>query len=262
MLLVFPLAILFSWIWGCEQKPTAPIVNNNNDISTIDNYFPLVTGKTSVYVTTHSGVDPNIVTREKFVFGDAVEGSDECLYSWIRTNLAYSSISDTSYFYRNENALYFYENAGSEPEKILEEPIEVGKSWERFTNPGADSNNLFLYLLENANSKYYENHPVIEENKDSLPEIYGFAAGRVFPTVGSGTMTIVAIEDVELENGLRFENCIKINIQGGTYANYYWYAKDQGLIKYVIGVDESLATSSTPDGIIVGEIGSAGKVFF
>jgi len=81
------LPVLFFWLWGCEQKLTAPINQSDNSAPTIEDYFPLSTGKSAVYITTNSGYEPDIITRDKFVMGESVEESGSSLYSWVKTSL-------------------------------------------------------------------------------------------------------------------------------------------------------------------------------
>ncbi len=258
---LFLLAIALG-IWGCEQKMSAPIINSGEYTPTIDDYFPLSTGKTTIIVSTNTGYEPDIIERDMFECGEGIDHETQSVYSWICTNLAYPSISDTSYFYLTETALFFYETADSYPEKILEEPLEVGKTWQRFESPTAGSDNLLTYLLDSLAIKYFEDDEVIEEDKDDLPDDYGGTAGKIYPTFGSGLMTIVAIENVELNNGRIFTDCIKIQNESGDYNNYYWYAKNYGLVKYIIGATtESLVTANTPEGIIVGEFTTGGNLF-
>ena len=148
-------------LWGCEQKMSAPIINSGEYMPTIEDYFPLSAGKTTIIVSTNTGHEPNIIRREHFECGEGVERDNQSVYPWIHTNLAYPSISDTAYFYLTETALYFYETADTPPEKILEEPLEVGKTWQRFDSPTADADNLFTYLLDSLSTKYIEDLVVI-----------------------------------------------------------------------------------------------------
>lgn len=249
-------------LWGCENRMSAPIINSGVYTPSIDDYFPLSAGRTTKIVSTNSGYEPNVVITEQFECGEGVERDNQSVFLWIRTNLAYSSVSDTSFFYLTESVLYFYETAESSPEKILEEPLEVGQTWHRFESSLAGSNNLLSYLIDSLETKIINDGNEIDENKDGLPDIDGFSNGKIYPTVGSGLMTIVAIEDVTLENGRVFADCIKVHNQSGHFDNYYWYAKDYGLVKYILGsTDESLAAANTPDGLIIGEYDTSANVF-
>ncbi|MCP4705573.1 MAG: hypothetical protein GY865_13315 [candidate division Zixibacteria bacterium] len=249
-------------LWGCEKKMSAPIIYSSEYTPTIDDYFPLSAGKTSNIISTNSGYEPSIITREIFECGEGVTQNNQSIYPWIHKNLAYSSIVDTSYFYQTETALYFYETADSEPETILKEPLEVGQSWQRFQNLAASSSNSFSTLFDSLLAKFAQDSGIEEEDKFNPPDDNGFPAGKIYPTSGSSLMTIVAIENVEFENGQVFVDCIKLKNDNGDYTNYYWYAKNYGLVKYVIGSTiQSLAVSEIPDGLIIGEYNSGHIVF-
>jgi len=249
-------------LWGCEKKMSAPIINSGEYTPTIEDYFPLSAGKTTKIVSTNTGFEPNIVIRDKFECGEGIVLESQSIYPWIHTDLAYSAIVDTSYIYLTESSLYFYETSDSDPEKILEEPIEVGNTWQRFGSYTVEADNLYNNILDSLLIKEAGEAGVIEENKDNLPDDNGFFSGKIYPTTGSGLMTIVAIEDVQMDDGSIYQDCIKIQNESGDYINYYWYAKNYGLIKYIIGATtESLATAATPDGIIVGEYDTGANVF-
>lgn len=250
-------------LWGCEQKMSAPIINNSGEYTPgIDDYFPLSAGKTTRIISTNTGYEPYIIKREQFECGEGIELENQSVYSWIHTNLAYSSISDTSYFHRTETTLYFYETADSEPEIILEEPLEVGQTWQRFGDPTAGSDNLFTTMLEILTSKHIDDVEIILDDKDDFPDENGFSTGKIYPTSGSSLMTIVAVEDVALDDGRVFADCIKVRNERGEDFNYYWYAPNYGLIKYVIGAStESLALAEIPDGLIIGEYATGSNLF-
>lgn len=253
------LLALLPFIWGCEKRTIAPAVSNPEESYNIEDYFPLSTGRSVVYVSTYSSYEPEIISREQFVVGDGIEEDNQRSYAWIHTNLDYSLISDTSFFYQIGNALFYYENADALPEKILEGPLEIGHSWERqvYPDPG-DENNLFELLLENSFTKYVEPDVAVDYDKEGRPDDYESPVGKIFPVIGSSIMTIAAVEDLELENGLFFADCIKVQNQAGEYVNYYWYARGYGLVRYIIGAtNETLTTASLPDGEIIGELNSA-----
>ncbi len=258
---LFLMAIVLG-LWGCEKKMSAPIINSSEYTPTIEDYFPLSAGKTTKIVSINTGYEPNIIIREQFECGEGVDLENQSIYPWIYTNLDYSSVVDTSYFYLTESALYFYETADSDPEKILEEPLEVGQTWQRFGSSTADANNLYNNILDSLLSKETGDTEIIQENKGNLPDDNGFFSGKIYPTSGSGLMTIVAIENVQLENGNLYRDCIKVQNERGDNTNYYWYAKNYGLIKYIIGATiESLALDNTLDGIIVGEYDTGDNIF-
>lgn len=254
----FLILAVVAWICGCEQRMSVAPAEDVNNTAAIEDYFPLSTGKTSLYISTNSGYDPVIITKDKFVIGQGIEEGDQYSYAWIHTDLDYQLITDTSYFYQTGDALYYYETADSDPEIILKAPLEVGNSWLRYSITSFDEdNNLFELLLESQGTKYTEPEIYEEDEKGDLPDIYDGNAGKIFPMIGSGLMTIAAIEDVDLENGLHFDDCIKVQNQAGDYMNYYWYAREHGLVRYVIGAStESLSTEELTDGEIVGELNS------
>jgi len=250
---------LMIWIVGCEIDSDRSLTGVAEEPSALEEYFPFEVGKSVVITSVNSSVTPSITSRDRYTIGDGLERSGQCSYSWIHTNLDYPSISDTGYFYQNGEAIYFYEHADSTPEKIFALPAEVGTSWFREDISDIElDDNLLEVLLGSLEDKYGEQEEYQGGGKYVDPydgSINGGMAGKIFPTVGSGYMTIVAIEDVVLDNGHTFTDCIKISNQAGNYINYYWYAKEYGLIKYIIGAtSETLASAEIPDGKIVAEL--------
>ena len=251
------------WVNGCEVESSETLTGVVEEPSALEEYFPFEAGKSIVIASVNSSVTPNITSLERYTIGDGLERSGQRSYSWIHTNLNYPLISDTGYFYQNGDAIYFYEHPDATPEKIFELPLTVGNSWYRedISDINLDDN-LLEALLEQKEDKYGEQEELRDDGKYTDPNdegtlINGGPVGRIFPTVGSSYMTIVAVEDIVLNNGLTFNDCIKISNQAGQYTNYYWYAKGYGLIKYIIGAtSETLASSSLPDGEIVAELNS------
>lgn len=248
-----------AFIVGCDGS-SAPVVSEPASESTdVESYFPLEAGK--IFEFTVSNEVTDIDSRDRYTIGEGVRDDDGVSYQWIHTNLDYPSVSDTGYFIQTSSALYYYENSTADPEIVLTAPFKVGESWQRRSRSRVGQN-LIDSILANYGTREEENSGGDSGQKDDeeIPteddgETFG-GAGKNFPLLASSYMSIVAIEDVTLANGQEFEDCLKIEGSVGSgYTNYYWYAEDYGLIKYIIGATaQSLTAGETPDGQIVGEL--------
>jgi len=123
---------------------------------------------------------------------------------------------------------------------VLEAPLTVGRSWLRFTpvdvNQGQD--NLLDILTGNDGAKTDD------------ANTGGLIATKSFPTIGANYFIISALEEIYLDNGNSYQNCIRVENQSNGFTNYYWYAPGVGLVRDVINA----TPESFPSGEIVGEI--------
>jgi len=254
------LAALFAII-GCDGT-NAPVVSQPaEETSEIEQYFPLSTGKVLNFTVTNEVTD--IDTRDRYIVGESVTDGDNTSFLWIHNDLAHPNYADTGYFVQTSDAVYYYEDADADPELILQAPFKVGNSWQRH-NRVREGQNLVDSLIGHIENKYgrYEDNGEDQGYKDVDGESAGdndgditFGAGKNFPLLASGYLTISAIEDLELANGYVIEDCIKIESQAGSqYTNIYWYAKDFGLVKYILGATEESLSASVPAGQVVGEL--------
>jgi len=246
---------------GCDGT-NAPVVSQPaEEVPEIEQYFPLSTGKVLNFTVTNevTGID----SKERYIVGEGISDGEDVSYQWIHFDLAYPGLADTGYFVQTSTALFYYEGADADPELILQAPFKVGQAWQRHNQTRAGQN-LVDSLIGHLENKYGGNGDTDEEqgykdiDGDNAGDNNGyisFGAGKNFPLLASGYMTVTAIEDVELASGYIVKDCIKIESQAGSqYKNIYWYAEDLGLIKYILGATEESLTAGVPSGQIVGQL--------
>lgn len=197
-------------------------------------YFPLDEGFSSTYqITASNGLTSMIsysVAKEiDFQGGKAIP--------WVSSQ---NGQKDTSYFVLSGNSLVFYNKKKSEPEVILELPLKVGNSWDRYDTP------------ESGDNGDGENGGL----KDSTNGGASLAAS--FLIDGSPLMTVDRVESIELSNGRYYSGVYRVsNYAGGNSSNYFWYAPGVGMIKYVLGS----VNSDNPSGSINAELIYYGSSF-
>ena len=230
---------------GCSDSSSTISESDQpqSTVSQLEQYFPLSTGRTLQYAVSNSETGKD--THERYVIGQGVSQNGHSGYIWIHTDLNYPDLSDTSYFYSDGTALYYYENPDARPEKILETPLETGRQWQRFEiNPReAEEGTNLIYIL--TDGKYKNDEP-----DDARPIDYLYGA-KSFPTLGSATMTVRGFEDIVLDNGQVIRDCCRIENSAGDYYNNYWYAPGVGLVKYIIGATEEELSSGTVAGELI-----------
>lgn len=243
-------AAIFLWI-GCSDSPSTTVASEESEPD-ISQYFPLKAGNSLQYVETNNATGDT--SYFWYTVGDAVNIGGCVIYPWLRKNVDYSFVVDTGYLCVEGNALYYFDSDYDTPEKLLETPLEVGNSWRRFeaSQFQIEGNNLIDYVIDNQQIKNYDEGYSGEYGYGGDdPDIYtGNGAAKNFPTFGFNYLEISAIEDIKLDNGNSFTNCLKVENGSGTGSNYYWYAPQVGLVRYIIGVD----SQTSPDGDIAGEI--------
>jgi hypothetical protein len=257
--------IVMAWLYACSDRSDIIRTSSSDpEPQSIEQFFPLVLGKSSEFTISENGAES--ISREKYTIGNGVEENSRQLHEWIHTYEDHPNFADTGYFYLTPTTLYFYEDASATPEKILEAPLEVGKSWQRYDREYLTDYDIsdLINALVNAGGLNYDDLTNKDDNgrigvevKNDIPndDITGLVLGKGYPTTTSNYMTITAIEDIELENGYQFENCIRVESQNGSqYTNYYWYASGFGLVKYIIGGTEESLLAGDDDSGVVGEI--------
>lgn len=230
--------LCLAWV-GCSDT-TDEIVSSGVQPSTtseIEMYFPLSRGFTTTYEVTfgdgHSELVGYEVGREvPFLQGTATE--------WlVRRN---GSIADTNYFVISGSALYFFEHKGAAPERVLQLPLDPGRSWDRYAQADVD-------IVFNGDTTSGGNGDEIDpSDKDDLGLGYddlefdttgsgsGLDLGRSFPTIGSAEVAVETVERVTTRTGEVYSGAVRLRTSGsGDKSNYYWYVPGIGLTKYVLG---------------------------
>ncbi|UCD93904.1 MAG: hypothetical protein JSU69_09040 [Candidatus Zixiibacteriota bacterium] len=242
VLTFFAAAATVILLWaGCSETPTdnSAIADTTPDISS---YFPLNPGSSLQYMETSNVFGQTSYYR--CTIGEGVNVGGYTVYEWTRQNVHYPLSVDTGYLFSENDGLYYFESSNTIPEKLLESPLEVGNSWLRF-DPSQnllDADDIIAITTESNNIK------PADDAQDSLPS--GGQITKTYPTIGSNYFEISAIEDIDLDNGNTFEDCLKVENQINDASNYYWYARGVGLVRYVVGVDPD----NYPNGELVGEI--------
>jgi hypothetical protein len=244
-------------IAGCSEEIRLVAVDDD-ETSTVQKYFPLASGSITDYV-----IEDNLNEISShyrcFVGGSAlIDG--RVAVSWISHFADHPSVRDTGYFYVSGDAVYYYEDDQAAAEKILETPFEVGHSWERF-EPAAseelDTNNI-IYIVNDNNFIHKGDTSAVDdgdENDAGDDAIQSIIPRKNYPTAGDNYFVISAIEDIRLDNGAVYENCLRVQNSCGDYFNYYWYAPGAGLVKFV----NNVKADDYPEGKVKGEISSGPK---
>ncbi len=246
---------------GCDGT-NAPVVSQPaEEPSEIEQYFPLTTGKVANFEVTNevTGLD----SKDRYIVGEGISDGNDVSYLWIHTNLDFPNQPDTGYFVQTSTGLYYYEDASADPELILQAPFKVGQSWQRH-NANRVGQNLVDSLIGHLENKYGGGGSTGDEDNgykdidgDNIGDNDGTVIsgmGKNYPLQASGYLTITAIEDLEMANGYVLEDCIKVESQAGSqYTNIYWYAKNLGLVKYILGATEETLSTEAPSGQVVGQ---------
>jgi hypothetical protein len=223
-------------VYSCSDNVNS---YTSNAQPSLGQYFPLTAGKNMIFTVTNNW--SHTISRNLHTIGTPVQIDGKSIFPWTQQNIQYPQFKDTGYFYVDGNSLYYFDGAGAAPEKVLEAPLTVGRSWLRFTpvnvNQGLD--NLLDILTGNNGGK-------ASDSSDTG----GLTATKSFPTIGANYFIIGAIEEINLDNGNSYQNCIRVENQSNGFTNYYWYAPGVGLVRYVINA----TPNSYPGGEIVGEI--------
>ncbi len=213
---------------GCGKEEI--IINSSsgsNVNSGVTNYFPLESGYVTKFaVRTASG--------ETWVDNYSIGGDEQVQTIMATARFKYGAAPiDTGYYYATNNALYFYAHRSAEPEKLLELPLAVGQSWERFPTSGSGGGG--------TGPDTSDGEPLLSSNN--------------FPSAGSNLITVRGIETITLSNGFVFSGVVKLSTSGSVAnsgdENLYWFAPGVGLVKYVLGASGTL---STAEGQVVGEL--------
>jgi hypothetical protein len=248
-------------IWsGCTKSPTSMESSNDITSANITTYFPLTSGSNLDFRVIDNTT--NDTTRQRYTIGDRLNySSSQVVLTWISFNIDQPFHVDTGYFCLDDDVLYYYDNLYKRPEVILSKPFTVGKTWQRYsTSKGLlDSNSVIGINGDNYYIKYNDSSLLGGDNNsngyqnpfntDTNPNNDNGRTYKNFPSSGNNSFEILDIGDITLNNGVSYSNCIKIGNENGEYKNYYWYAPNVGLVKYVIADDND----TYPNGRIEGE---------
>lgn len=241
---------------SCSENKYALIPGGS--VSDVGVYFPTGDGYTSVYEVSYSNGSQTTFTSE---IGRTVTVQGYEAVEWY----AYDGTDvDTSYFAETDDALYYFSSRNAAPEKVLSLPLTAGHAWSRFDtyivdrdidtdndgdNDDYDDYNGLKGGLEDPDEPGGPKDTVIsvDSGNDDEPVFVSF------PTNGSNTMVVVAIEDLTLANGQRFSGAVKLSNSGSSGTNYYWFAQGVGLVRYVFGGDQTGLTGAT-----IGEVATYG----
>jgi len=228
---------------GCSEDSTLYSGGGSAE-DDVSFYFPLQTGKAVDFVIKDQANQNQL--RERFLIGNPVTLIGQQGYRWLSYDLSYPTYVDTGFMQIRNNALYYYDTPFSLPEKLLEAPVEVGRYWLRFDPTELSLGDTNNYIDDLGDGQKDEDTTTFPGGNNHS----GGIVGKNYPTFGSNYFMITAIEDIQLEDGNIYRNCVCVENRSGSMVNRYWYAPGAGLVKYSID-----ATSVTyPGGQIVGEI--------
>ncbi len=220
------------WL-GCSSDTIVTYVDggqsSGNSVSDASVYFPTTEG----YVTRYSIHNTDGTSDQiSFTMGKVVDVKGQPAHIWVASK---NHLTDSSYICVTSDAVYFYDNASSTGEKILQLPLQVGHYWTRFPESGT-----YTY-----GDDYTD---IITGENDSS----GSGLKKLYPSEGSSTMVVEKVEEIKLENGAYYSNAVRISneaVESGM-KNYYWFVPKIGLVRYVLGTPEGNYSS----GDVVGEL--------
>jgi len=233
------LCILCIAMMGCTTGPSSSVSSESTDVNDINTYFPVAEGYRTVYEVTSGDTTTETVT---FEVGPEVQFGLSRAHEWIITDG--SGDIRLSYLLVQDNAVYYYANVRTMPEKILSLPLSPGSTWDRFTP---------IDVTDTGPVVTYTDGGSLYEKLGGNDTHFGtdMSLQKTFPSVGANEVAVDAVEDIGLQSGVTYSGAIRLKIAGpvGKY-NYYWFAPDVGLTRYVIGASEDNYT----DGDVVGEL--------
>ncbi len=251
-LAVLVILVLVYWSWnGCSDNTSTTSGNYPVELDDVAKYFPIATGICLRYMEINNATGDTAYLR--YGIGSPSLGANE-VYPWYKNNSEYSYFSDTGYVYAAGNSVYYFEQAGDMHEKLLEAPFKIGKTWLRFNT--SQVNNLgdsSFYWADDGNDDYWKyggGNAGYGDSDDEEADDNDGSAAKSYPTVGANYFTLTNIENITLDNGNYFKDCLRIENNIAGRSNIYWYAPGTGLVKYVLGKDNI----TYPEGEIMGEI--------
>ena len=218
-----------------DSVTVAPIDSATTNTSAATTYFPLDEGYTSIYsIKGTDGISHTVTFR----VGDEIQTLDGSVIEWIsndpRTGL------DTGFFQVTSTAIFYRESITSAPEKIIQLPLIVGQTWDRF-----DDSDVKI----TADFESFEDVLVEGIKSDFVPDTADISiagAQKNLPIIGEAIMTVEEADALHLNNGDYYTAAYRVSTEtSGVLTNYYWFVPGVGLVKYVIGAtDDNPANGS------------------
>ena len=239
-------------IVGCSENDVIVADIADSPAGTaLNTYFPISDGYTTTYRVTSNGVS-ELISFE--VDGRAAAPHNDM---WQFVAELPSGVRDTSYLRVTSQAVYHYDGLQGDPETILQAPLSIGHSWNRFGENSPESEVVYDSVnisLGNLDALLKGNGTVKELNGTDGSDYQPYddwLAAKVFPTQGRLQIRVQAQEQLNLSNGRHYSYVLRLsNVQQDGRSNYYWYAPGVGLVRYVLGA----TVTSYPDGDVVGEL--------
>lgn len=236
--------ILMIGLVSCSDDTVEIVTSSggvNNPSNSVTVYFPILENYTTVYEVTNQNSSSHL---NRFKVGREVSFLDSKAWEWFSYDE--QGRVDTGFLQVKSSSIDYYESANSDPERILQYPLTVGSSWQINDALATDiKGDGFAEIL-------------IEEIK-AEPDTSGIidkGSNKNIPIVGSATMTVVEINEVQLKSGkIYFTSYHVTNQVSATKTNHFWFVPGIGLVKYVLNSTEA----SYPSGEVVGELISYGQ---
>jgi hypothetical protein len=229
LVIVAVVVLSLGWV-GCSdnKSTTTTFTDSNSNAGTIKYYFPVSEGQVSTYQIRNGDGTTHQVTLQ---VGPETQFNGQTASIWLVNN--HSGLIDTSYSVVTSSAVYFYENAHSDPELILQLPLQPGSAWSRFGYTNIETG-----------------YGTTDTTTAVIDTTQGRPNAKVFPTEGSDILTVDKVESVTLSDGNVYSSAVRVsNAAANGTTNYYWYVPGIGLTKYVLG-----ATDAYPNGQTMGEL--------
>ncbi len=226
---ILAVVLCFGWV-GCSNETTSTLDSTGlASTGQLNSYFPSNQGRVSTFQVRQADGTTELITMTAEA---RTSLANRPATMWLVKHG--NNAPDTSYSVVTDSAVFFYENAGATPEKVLELPLQPGNTWDRYAyidiNTGIDSGNG-------------GNGP------DTLQGTDGGMRGinaKSFPTEGANTLRIDQSETVTLSNGEVYASAIRVsNTNTNGLTNYYWYVPGLGLTKYTLGAGNSTSSAQT-----------------
>lgn len=219
--------VVTALVIGCSD--TVSFVSERTDQQPqVTQYFPLEPGLTASYRIDNANGLTEFVT---YTIGAPVDYQANQAYRWIKHES--NGAIDTSFFFASSDGLYFLEGLSAQTEKMLGYPLTVGKSWSLYDDVSNPDDTV-----------------TIGAGGPDSTDGGNTGASPSFFVEGGTTLSVVAVEGIQLEHGSYYSGTVKVrNVGVDNTTNYYWYAPGIGLVKYVLG-----ATEFNPDGQKTGEM--------
>ncbi len=153
-------------------------------------------------------------------------------------NLSDSSASESGTIFWDDDGVYHQADGAASAEALILAPLEVGANWPRWRN---FSDTLII-------------------GGETEPDVIGGGLGSditngdggsdivlstSYPTKGSSTFYVAAIDDFVQSGSQTFSNCLQIiNAGSGDTVNRYWYHEGDGLVKYALNCKFGVLTGT------------------